>query len=90
MSLPRITRLTCELLGRQAAESRLKQRLKDPKPGKSKIKEEYGDLEGNRLVCKRLTGMVFVFGGETNLALGPCLVNSNLVVNFINNSRIQW
>lgn len=65
-------------------------RPKEPEPGKDKIKEEYIDLAGGRLVRKRLTGMIFLFGGDINLALGPCLQNPNQVVNFINNRQIQW
>ncbi len=63
---------------------------KAPDLGKFKIKEEYIDVEGGRVVRKRLTGMVFVFGGEDNLAVGPCLANSNQVVNFVNNRFIAW
>lgn len=63
---------------------------KTPDPGKSKIKEEYVDLVDGRVVRKRLTGMVFVFGGGDNLAVGPCLANSNQVVNFVNNRFIAW
>ncbi len=63
---------------------------KEPEPGKSKIKEEFIDLAGGRLVRKRLTGMVFLLGGEVNLALGPCLENDNQVVNFINSRYIQF
>lgn len=62
---------------------------KQPDPGKSKIKEEWTDLPDGRVVRKRLTGMVFAFGGEHHLALGPCLANSNQVINFINNRLIQ-
>ncbi|MBU1155610.1 MAG: HprK-related kinase B [Proteobacteria bacterium] len=65
-------------------------RQKEPEPGKSKIKEEYSDLPDGRLVRKRLTGLVFIFGGEMNLAVGPCLENPNQVINFINNRQIQW
>lgn len=62
---------------------------KKPDPGKTKIKEQWADLPDGRVVRKRLTGMVFAFGGEDHLALGPCLANSNQVVNFINNRLIQ-
>jgi HprK-related kinase B len=62
---------------------------KEPEPGKNKIKEEYFDLPGGRVVRKRLTGMVFMFGGDLNLALGPCLANDNQVINFINSRYIQ-
>ena len=63
---------------------------KEPDPGKHKIKEEYADLPGGRLVRKRLTGMVFLMGAGLNLAYGPCLANDNQVVNFINSRHIQW
>lgn len=64
-------------------------RLKEPDPGKARIKEEYADLPDGRAVRKRLTGMVFLFGGGLNLALGPCLDNPNQVVNFINNRFLE-
>ncbi len=64
--------------------------VKQPDPGKTKIKEEYVDLADGRIVHKRLTGMYFIFDGEHNLAVGPCLENDNQVVNFINNRFIEW
>ncbi|MFA6498128.1 MAG: HprK-related kinase B [Desulfurivibrionaceae bacterium] len=63
---------------------------KEPDPGKNKIKEEFVELAGGRMVRKRLTGMVFVFGGDDSLAIGPCLANANQVINFINNRFISW
>lgn len=63
---------------------------KAPDPGKSKVKEEFADVPGGRLVRKALTGMVFLFGHGRNLAIGPCLRNSNQVVNFINNRYIEY
>lgn len=63
--------------------------VKQPDPGKTKIKEEFADLPDGRVVRKRLTGMAFLFGGPVNLALGPCLANSNQVINFVNNRFIQ-
>lgn len=59
-------------------------------PGKISVKEEYQDLEDGRVVRKRLTGMLFVFGRDLHLVVGPCLENDNQVVNFINNRFIQW
>jgi HprK-related kinase B len=64
--------------------------VKPPDPGKRKIKEEYFDLPDGRIVRKRLTGLVFVFGDGDNMAMGPCLANLNQVVNFINNRYIDW
>ncbi len=56
-----------------------------PGPGKTKLKEEFIELDCGRLVRKRLTGMLFLFDGRTNLACGPCRENPNQVINFINN-----
>ncbi|HSV31053.1 MAG TPA: HprK-related kinase B [Atribacteraceae bacterium] len=64
--------------------------VKPPDPGKMKIKEEYREIPGGRVVRKRLTGMIFVFGSGVNLAIGPCLTNANQVINFINSRYIQW
>jgi HprK-related kinase B len=61
-----------------------------PGPGKTKIKDEYADFADGRIVRKRLTHMSFFFGGGRQLAVGPCLANSNQVVNFVNNRFIQW
>ena len=63
---------------------------KEPDPGKNKIKEEFIDLPDGRIVRKRLTGMVFVFGSDDSVAVGPCLANANQVINFINNRFISW
>lgn len=64
--------------------------VKEPDPGKTKIKEEFLDVPGGRVVRKRLTGMIFVFGEGEHAAAGPCLANLNQVVNFINNRYIEW
>lgn len=64
--------------------------VKQPDPGKTKIKEEWKDLPDGRIVRKRLTGMHFIFGEGENVAVGPCLENSNQVINFINNRFIEW
>lgn len=64
--------------------------VKQPDPGKTKIKEEYLDLDGGRMVRKRLTGMLFYFDRRRHLALGPCTANDNQIVNFINSRFIQW
>ncbi len=64
--------------------------VKQPDPGKTKIKEEFVDLPDGRLVRKRLTGMLFLFGKGNNIAIGPCIQNSNQVINFINNRFMEW
>jgi HprK-related kinase B len=64
--------------------------VKQPDPGKTKIKEEWIDLPDGRMVRKRLTGMHFLFGRGENVAVGPCLENANQVINFVNNRFIEW
>jgi HprK-related kinase B len=68
----------------------LKFEVKQPDPGKTKIKEEWAQIEGGRVVRKRLTGMEFIFGEGRHLAVGPCLENVNQVVNFVNNRFIEY
>jgi HprK-related kinase B len=65
-------------------------RTKPPEAGKTKIKEEWVDLPDGRVVRKRLTGMVFAFGGDVHVACGPCTKNDNQIVNFANNRYMQW
>ncbi len=72
-----------------APETGLDFTIKQPDPGKTKIKEEWIDFPDGRIVHKRLTGMHFLFGGDRHLAFGPCVENDNQVVNFINNRFIQ-
>jgi len=64
--------------------------VKEPDPGKTKIKEEYIDVPPYRVVRKRLTDMIFIFGDGDHVATGPCLKNMNQIVNFINNRYIEW
>ena len=63
--------------------------VKTPDPGKTKVKEEWCDLEDGRVVRKRLTGVHFLFGHGWNAAVGPCLENPNQVINFVNNRFIE-
>lgn len=63
--------------------------VKEPDPGKTKIKEEWADVPGGRVVRKRLTGLHFLFGGGRNLAVGDCEANPNQIVNFVNNRFIE-
>lgn len=63
--------------------------IKQPDPGKTKLKEEYYDLEDGRILRKITTGMVFIYGEDDHLAIGPCLENSNQVINFINALHIE-
>ncbi|NDV28611.1 HprK-related kinase B [Desulfovibrio sp. JC010] len=73
-----------------AVDLGLEYTVKQPDPGKAKIKEEFYNLPDGRVVYKRLTGMVFVFGEGENIAMGPCIENSNQVINFINNRFIEY
>ena len=81
--------LTVTALETPVLDTGLSFQVKQPDPGKKKIKEEWADLADGRVVRKRLTGMIFAFGGQNHLAAGPCLANSNQVINFVNNRMIQ-
>ncbi|HAS89182.1 MAG TPA: HprK-related kinase B, partial [Desulfovibrio sp.] len=72
------------------ADLDLEYAVKQPEPGKTKIKDEFCNLADGRVVYKRLTGMTFVFGGGENIAIGPCMENSNQLINFINNQFIAY
>jgi HprK-related kinase B len=74
----------------EAAELDVKMTIKPPDPGKVKVKEEYHDFPDGRLVRKCLTRLCFAFNGEEHFVFGPCLENSNQVVNFVNNRYIDW
>lgn len=71
------------------ADLGLKFTVKQPDPGKTKIKEEFHNLPDGRVVYKKLTGMIFVFGEGEHIAIGPCIENSNQVINFINSRFIE-
>ena len=58
--------------------------------GKSGQKERYSDLEDGRVIHKVRTGMVFLLSPGTATAVGPCLENSNQVINLVNNQYITW
>jgi HprK-related kinase B len=74
----------------EAAKLDVEMMVRQPDPGKSKVKEEYHDFADGRLVRKCLTGLCFAFNGEDHFAFGPCLENANQVVNFVNNRYIDW
>ena len=57
--------------------------------GKQGRKDAYIDIENARLILKVRTGMVFLQCQQTPLAIGPCLKNSNQVINFINNQYMN-
>ena len=59
-------------------------------PGKTGRKDSCADLPGGRLVRKVRTGMVFLQSESHRIAAGPCLQNSNQVINFINSQYMNW
>jgi HprK-related kinase B len=63
--------------------------VKQPDPGKTRLKDAYVDFPDGRVLKKLRTGMVFMYGPAGNVALGPSIANSNQVVNFINNRFVQ-
>lgn len=60
-----------------------------PRGGRRRIKDEFLDLPDGRILHKLVTDMLFLFDGGDGLAIGPCLRNTNQVVNFINNRFMQ-
>jgi len=82
--------ITVHALDMEPVLSDLNYTTKQPDTGKRKIKEQYLDIDGGRIVRKVLTGLVLAFGGKQNYALGPCLKNDAQVVNFVIHRYIEW
>ncbi len=82
--------ITITVIDAQAPQFDFNFTVRPPDPGKTKIKEAYVDFIGGRIVRKLLTGMVLIFDGQFNLAIGPSMRHSNQVINFINNRYIEW
>ncbi|MBW8190242.1 HprK-related kinase B [Neiella marina] len=57
--------------------------------GKTGRKDAFYPLEDGRLLFKVRTGMVFLQSLTYRIAIGPCLANSNQIINFINNQYIN-
>ncbi len=80
------------VLGWQTAEALVPDgdwQIKQPDPGKSKIKEHLLFLDGDKVVRKVLTGVHLFFVGEQRVCAGPLEANPNQVVNFINNMHLD-
>lgn len=58
--------------------------------GKQGRKDTYCDLPEGRLVRKFRTGMQFILLADRALAVGPCLANSNQVINLVNSQYQSW
>ncbi len=85
----RSTEITVSLLEGEAQQLDLEFTVYPPAPGKTRVKDEYVDYADGRLLRKRATRMLFLFGPQWNVAVGPCEDNLNQVVNFINNRFID-
>ena len=57
--------------------------------GKSGRKDAYIDLDGARCIYKVRTGMLFLQSMTHRIAAGPCLANSNQIINFVNNQYMN-
>ena len=57
--------------------------------GKAGQKEQFVDLKDGRVVFKVRTRMQFLIGRQALAAVGPCLANSNQIINFINSQCIS-
>jgi len=58
--------------------------------GKCSKKDAYFDFYNGRCIHKVRTGMLFLQSFPYRIAAGPCLANSNQVINFINNQYINF
>ncbi len=64
---------------------------KPSEPGKTKIKEQYYDVDNrSRIIRKKTTGLCFFTDPNNNLVVGECKLNLNQVINFINNRFMQY
>ena len=83
-------RFTIVALDRPSLELDLGWTACEPEPGRTRTDEVYADLPDGRLVLERRTGMVFAFGGDVHLAIGPCVRNASQVIAFVNNRYVRW
>ncbi len=58
-------------------------------PGKKGRKDAYYNFDQGRLVHKIRTGMYFLQSANYKIAAGPCIANSNQVINFINSQYMN-
>ena len=63
--------------------------VKQPDPGKTKIKEHLLFVGEDKIVRKALTGVHLFFVGTERVCAGPLEANPNQVVNFINNMHLD-
>jgi HprK-related kinase B len=63
--------------------------VKQPDPGKLKVKEHLLQVEGGKLIYKVLTGLHLFFRGAERFCFGPLEDHPNQVVNFINNMHLE-
>jgi len=63
--------------------------VKQPDPGKAKVKEHILNVEGGKLIYKVLTGLYLLFKGPQRFCFGPLEDHPNQVVNFINNMHLE-
>ncbi|MCO6438658.1 MAG: HprK-related kinase B [Phycisphaerae bacterium] len=59
-------------------------------PGKTRRKEAVADLADGRVVLKVRTGMLFLMGPSSAVAVGPALRNTNQIINFIDSRYLRW
>ncbi len=64
--------------------------VKQPDPGKTKIKEHILKTDDGKVVRKVLTGVHLFFLGSRRVCTGPLEDNPNQVVNFINNMFLDY
>lgn len=81
-----------DLIAIESAALELNAPLQDWKrePGKKGRKDAYYNFDQGRLVHKVRTGMYFLQSAAYKIAAGPCIANSNQVINFINSQYMNY
>ena len=64
-------------------------RMQLPSAPHKKIKHEWIDIDGGRVLRNRITHMTYIIGSTEHCIAGPCLETKNQVVNFINSRFIN-
>lgn len=86
------SKVDCLVRGLQTTDSLVPSgdwQVKQPDPGKTKIKEHLLFADSGKVVRKVLTGVHLFFIGDERVCAGPLVENPNQVVNFINNMHLD-
>ncbi len=59
--------------------------VKQPEPGKQRVKEHFRKIDEGIIVRKVQTGVHLAYLGSSRICAGPLVENANQVINFVNN-----